>query len=164
MAFYSVLTPPPDQSAAFAEQAEKTLFLKDGFIFGAFVFTGLWLLAKRLWLAFAVFLVIWAAIGFGGRAIGISPLALALGQALIGLLLGLEGNALIERKLLAKGWRLAGVVEGRDLDTAERRFFETVTPQALAPAPGLAMALGPRDTTPGAVIGLFPDARTPSRP
>jgi hypothetical protein len=160
MAFYTVLTPPPDPRASTGDQMEKTIFLKDGFTLFAFVFTGLWLLSKRLWLAFAIFVVIWAAIGFGGRYIGFNPLALALAQALIGGYLGLEGNALLERKLLKQGWTLAGVVEGRDLDAVERRFFEQHRAEPQRPAMPLAAAsltaAGPRpDVQP--VTGLFPD-------
>lgn len=161
MAFYTVLTPPADAAKSAADQMEGAVFLKDGFILSAFIFTGLWLLAKRLWLAFAVFLVIWVAVAFGGRVIGLHPFGLLLGQALIGLFLGLEGHGLIERKLLRKGWTLAGVVEGKDLDMVERRFFEQASslsePRAFMPPPP---ASGPaRPMPPAPVLGLFPDAQ-----
>jgi Protein of unknown function (DUF2628) len=158
MAFYTVLTPPHDPLVSPADQQGRTMFLKDGFVLFAFIFTGLWLLSKRLWLAFAIFLAIWAAIGFGGRAIGINPMGLLLAQALIGLFLGLEGHALLESKLLRKGWTLAGVVEGRDIDTVERRFFESLPPMPDAvPMRAYPPSLTPQ-TTQG-VLGLFPDAR-----
>ncbi len=165
MAFYTVLMPPPETGGGAADRLEKTVFLKDGFVLFAFVFTGLWLLAKRLWLAFAVFLVIWVAVAWGGRAIGIHPLGLAAAQVLIGLFLGLEGHALIERKLLRKGWRLAGVVEGKEQDTVERRFFESlngpagemaVVPPAAAYRAGIGQAASRAD---GAVLGLFPQGQ-----
>jgi hypothetical protein len=161
MAFYSVLTPPHDPARSAADRLEGAVFLKDGFILFAFIFTGLWLLSRRLWLAFAVFLAVWVAIAFGGRAIGIHPLGLLLAQGLIGLYLGLEGHGMIERKLIKKGWTFAGVVEGRDLDMVERRFFEQagVLPEdrAFSPPPA---SIGPsRAMSAVPVLGLFPDAQ-----
>ncbi len=160
MPFHTVLTPPAARAGSATEQAEKTVFLKDGFSFAAFLFTGLWLAYKRLWLPLLAFAVVWAAIGFGGRQIGISPLGLAIAQGLIGLFLGLEGHALIERKLIAKGWRFAGVVEGRDIDMVERRYFETKAPlpePAPSPTP-FALQMQPQQQGQG-VLGLFPEAR-----
>lgn len=164
MAFYTVLTPPLEPGKSATDQLESTIFLKDGFALFAFVFTGFWLLSKRLWLAFAIFLAIWLIVGFGGRAIGIHPLGLLLAQALIGLYLGLEGHGMIERKLIKAGWTLAGVVEGRDLDMVERRFFEhgVVLPAPttfVLPKTGAGPSRQPV-TGPIAepVLGLFPDA------
>ncbi|MGL4438719.1 MAG: DUF2628 domain-containing protein [Bosea sp. (in: a-proteobacteria)] len=161
MAFYTVLTPPPEPGKSAADLTEDAVFLKDGFILFAFIFTGLWLLSKRLWLAFFVFLVLWAAIGFGGRAIGLHPLGLGLAQALIGLFLGLEGHGLIERKLVRQGWTMASVVEGRDLDAVERRFFEhggvLAEPRAFSPLPASNRPTRPLASAP--VLGLFPDAQ-----
>ncbi len=166
MAFYTVLTPPAEPGDTAIAQMEQTVFLKDGFVIFAFVFTGLWLLSKRLWLPFAIFLGVWAMLGFGGRAIGIHPMGLAAAQALIGLFLGLEGQSLIERKLVRKGWRVAGVVEGKDTDTVERRFFEfgglssaSVTHASVTHALPPATNAGPRAMAPGDVLGLFPDAQ-----
>ena len=106
-------------------------------------------------------------LAFGGRAVGLHPLGLALAQALIGLFLGLEGHALQERKLLRKGWQLAGVVEGKDVGAVERRFFETL-PMAARPVLTASAPAGPLSgpdmatRTPGnqgTVLGLFPDAQ-----
>ncbi|MCU0885300.1 MAG: DUF2628 domain-containing protein [Beijerinckiaceae bacterium] len=166
MAFYTVLMPPATAGETQTDQFEKTVFLKDGFVVFAFLFTGLWLLSKRLWLAFGIFLLLWLALAFGGRAIGLHPLGLALAQALIGLFLGLEGHALLERKLIRKGWQPAGVVEGKDIGSVERRFFETMPmaarpglpAPATGPLSGQAMAI-PAQGNHGTVLGLFPDAQ-----
>lgn len=161
MAFYTALTPPADPSLPLADQLGRTVFLKDGFSIYAFVFTGLWLLSRKLWLAFVVFAVIWAGVAFGGSYFGFNPVALTVVQLLLGLYLGLEGNVLAERKLLAKGWTLAGVVEGRDIDSVERRFFESAPGLAFAAPPPVSLAVTPAQTMPTqGVIGLFPD---PSR-
>jgi hypothetical protein len=169
MAFWTVLTPPQARMAGLSPPdarsraaLEEAVLLKDGFSLPAFIFTGFWLLAKRLWLALAVFVALWAAIGLGGRWLGLDPLALAVAQGLIGLFLGLEGHALIERKLVRQGYSVAGVVEARDEDAAERRFFELAEANAATgPAPSAAVAAGPaapRAPAPPVVLGLFPDA------
>lgn len=166
MAFYTVLTPPPKRggeirSGGPSEAMEQAVFLKDGFAVYAFLFTGLWLLAKRLWLAFLVFLLLWGGLLLAGSQLGFNPLAIGLAQTVIGLYLGLEGNALVEGKLIRKGWTLAGVVEGKQLDTIERRFFEQAglePARAPVPAPsGTSMTAYPQAGAGPAVVGLFPD-------
>lgn len=171
MAFHTVLTPPPRRggeirSAGPTEAMDRAVFLKDGFAVYAFLFTGLWLLAKRLWLAFFIFLLAWGALLLAGSRLGFNPLAIALAQTVIGVYLGLEGNALVERKLLRKGWTLAGVVEGKQIDQIERRFFEQAGPETAraplpaggpAPAPAISPYAPPSGGT--AVVGLFPDPR-----
>jgi uncharacterized membrane protein YtjA (UPF0391 family) len=158
MAFYTVYLPPVDPLKAPADQLGEARFIKDGFSLFPFIFTGLWLLAQRLWLAFLVFAVIWAALGFGGRALGVNPAALGVAQLLIGAWLGLEGHALLEHKLAREGWRFAGVVEGKDLDMVERRFFEMAGTGGL-PLPSAPLV--PREAQGASlpVLGLFPDAR-----
>jgi hypothetical protein len=152
--------PPGGSPRAALEQA---VFIRDGFHIGAFVFSGLWLLAKRLWLAFALFAVLWGVIAVGGRWIGFNPTALALAQVIIALYLGFEAPAIQERTLLRRGWRHAGMVEGKELDLVQRRFFEDALASAPAsPAPAsnpmpFVAPTAPRDGAAG-VLGMFPDA------
>ena len=161
MTLYAVLTPPKSTTIGAAEQA---VFLKDGFVVFGFVFTFAWLALKRAWLAAAIILAIWAAVGFGAAALGVHPAAIAVTQTLLGLFVGLEGQALAERSLVARGWTHRGVVEARDLEAAERRFFEQFTAPAAQPAPD-GQALQPiaapaslSRASDSAVLGLFPDA------
>ena len=162
MTFYMALT-PPDALAPVAQTdhdaLEKAVILKDGFSFPAFLLTGVWLLYKRLWWPFALFAAIWLAAAWGLPKLGLPQQAIALVQLVISLFLGHEGHAMLERKLVADGWRLAGVVEARDMDEAERRFFEQALDAApaaipLPPAPRPVPALAQQ-----AVIGLFPEPR-----
>ena len=168
MAFYTVLTPPPKRggeirSGGPSEAMDRAVFLKDGFAVYAFLFTGLWLLAKRLWLAFLVFLLLWGALLLAGSQLGFNPLAIGLAQTVIGLYLGLEGNALVEGKLIRKGWTLAGVVEGKQIDHIERRFFEQsgIEPARAPASPPAAPAMTAYPQAGGGpvVVGLFPDPR-----
>ena len=164
MTFYMALTPPdalaPAGLDAF-EPLEKAVILKDGFSFPAFLLTGVWLLYKRLWWPFALFAAIWLAVAWGLPKLGLPQQAIALVQLVIGLFLGHEGHAMLERKLVRKGWTLEGVVEARDMDAAERRFFELALKDS--PLPFRSEAAPPRffaATGGNPIIGLFPQAVT----
>lgn len=162
MAFYTVLIPPPGGSER--DDIERARLLPERFSWLAFFFTGVWLLAKRLWLAALLFVLVWGALLYAQSELGLRGGAALLAQLAIGLFLGLEGQNLIARKLQRKGWRLADVVEAPDLASAERRYFERVLAGAPAVAPREAAAPGiasPRFQTSGAlpVIGLFPEAK-----
>lgn len=158
MAFYTVLIPPPGAGGE-REEIEQARLLPESFTWSAFVFTGLWLLAKRLWLATIVFALVWGALYYARTQLGLTAGAALLAQFAIGLFLGFEGQNLIARKLQRQGWRLADVVEAPDLASAERRYFERAlmarpAPLPLDPAPTLRQSSGPLP-----VIGLFPEPR-----
>lgn len=166
MTFYMALTPPGHGQAPAQQQAqtlEKTVILKDGFSFPAFLLTGLWLLYKRLWWAFALFVLCWLCVAYGLPKLGLPKEAIGFVQLIVGLFLGHEGHAMVERKLVRDGWRLAGVVEARDMDAAERRFFELALAGQPAPlavaqaAPAQHFVAGTAGGTP--IIGLFPEPR-----
>jgi hypothetical protein len=166
MTFFMALTPPERLADAVPTHRtrrgllEQAIVLKDGFSLPAFLLTGIWLLYKRLWWPLAVFILAWLVAGFALPRLGLHETAIALVQIIIGLFVGHEGHAMIERKLVRNGWQLAGVVEANDIDTAERRFFE----QALASSPATPLPMGA--TAPGQIqrasttpiIGLFPEA------
>lgn len=165
MPFYTAYTPPVDDISGDSNEAlARVQVLKDGFSFPAFIFTGLWLLSKKLWLGFLVFAVFYGLLLLMQVNLGLSALALAIAQFALGLFLGFEGHSLWGSKLLAKGWRLADVVEARNQDEAERRFFERAL-MAADPAlerPALPVATPsprplPRPAAHG-VIGMFPES------
>ncbi|CAN7689507.1 DUF2628 domain-containing protein [Bosea sp. LjRoot237] len=160
MAFYQALIPPPD-AGGLREEIEQARLLPESFTWPALIFGGVWLLFKRLWLAFIVYALVWGGLIYLQRQIGFSFLAVMLSHTALAVFLGLEGQNLIARKLLRKGWRLVDVVEAPDLSSAERRFFERALPAVTssrvveapsAPAP-TRFAAGPAP-----VIGLFPEA------
>lgn len=160
MAFYTVMTPPPDGSDR-REEIEQARLVPEHFAWGAFLFTGLWLLGKRLWLATLIFVLAWGALIWLNSRFGLHASALTLIYWAIALFLGVEGNNLVLRKLTRQGWRLADVVEARNLAEAERRYFErALASEAALPrveaAPATAAA---RPSGPLPIIGLFPEAR-----
>jgi hypothetical protein len=158
MAFYTVMIPPPG-SGGQREEIEQARLLPETFNWSAFLFSGLWLVTKRLWLWTLVYALIWGALFYAQRNVAIAGSALLLAHWAIGLFLGLEGNNLIVRKLARQGWRLADVVEARDLSAAERRYFErALANEAAPPRRELSPVTRPQNTAPVPIIGLFPEA------
>lgn len=104
--------------------AERVVFLREKFSFWAFLLTPFWLLRYRLWLAFLVWLIVFAAIHLLGGWLGYGPFTAAAASFFPSLLFGMEAANLRGRKLLRKGYRDAGVIIAEDIETAERRFFE----------------------------------------
>jgi hypothetical protein len=167
MAFYAAYLPPPKSGLSEADALSQAMVLRDGFSFMAFVFTGLWLLAKRLWLPFLAFAVIYGLIALAQWRYGFNPAAAAIIQLVIGFWLGLEAASLQGRKLVAGGWRFVDVIEARNQDEAERRFFEKALTRGLGETPPPAAYQAPsaasfpaarQSPSPQGVIGMFPDA------
>lgn len=123
MATFLVFEPADD--ARTQESAERVVFLREKFSIWAFLLTPFWLLRYRLWLGFLVWLIAFMAITLLGRALGFGPYASLAASLFPSIFFGLEAINLRSKKLLRKGYRDAGVVIAEDLDTAERRFFQT---------------------------------------
>jgi hypothetical protein len=160
MAFYTVMTPPLTEGGT-RNTIERARVIPDSFSWGAFLLTGLWLLGKRLWLGTLLLVLFWGAVWFVHGRFGVHDSALSLLYWTVALFLGLEGNALLVRKLTRQGWQLADVVEARNLAEAERRYFERAlsgehAPPPPEPAPASALS---RPGGPLPIIGLFPEAR-----
>jgi hypothetical protein len=161
MTVYMVFEPREAGGDA-VRRAERTVFVRDRFTWSAFLFAPFWMLRHRLWLAFIGYgvtvVAATAALRFAGARTG----ALLLALALIHLLVGIEAATLRRRRLMRRGWHDLGIVIGDDLETAERRFFDSDT--ARSAARGEAVDDAPRPPTPpplrpgpaGDVIGLFP--------
>jgi hypothetical protein len=105
---------------------EHASILKDGFSWGALIFGPFWLLYRRLWLAALIWIVLEGA--FIWLVLPHVPAdASALVDVLAHCFLGLEG----QRLRIAKASRHAAVteiVEGRDWEEAETRFFQRIVP------------------------------------
>ncbi len=129
MASYLVLTPPGGPEADHA----RTRFVRDAFSFIAFLFPGLWLLSKRLWLAGVLALVLQGLAGAIAEQSGFffagSALALALS-----ILVALEGPSLVVGDLERKGWTLDGIVVADDIDGAEELYFNDAATAVTTPS------------------------------
>ena len=122
MALYVIQARGADRPAL-----ERLRAVRDGFAPGASVFAQLWLLAHRLWLALAIWVVLEAAF-FLVVFPHVSGLTATLVDFLAHLYIGFEGN----RLRIAKGARRAAVtavVAAGNRDEAEARFFAGALPE-----------------------------------
>ena len=158
MAVYMVLEPPRADGDV-VKRAERIVFVRDRFSWGAFLLGPLWLLWRRLWLALIGYIVVVGLVMVALRFAGVGANWRTLAGLLIGLLLGCEAANLRRWTLVRRGWRERGIVIGDDLEAAEHRFFDrhmwlettreidAALATARPPAP-------PRAATD--VVGLFP--------
>jgi Protein of unknown function (DUF2628) len=173
MAVYTVHEPPlkADQSQP---DPERFVFVRDGFSFWAFLLAPVWMLWRRLWLVFVIYVLVMAALQIAFNAIGASTSVRVTVGVLAALFIGLEAATLRRFALARRRWSNIGIVVGDDLEAAERRFFDAWSrddwaaanrpahgsihrpSRTSAAAPAGAPALQrPRETSP--VIGLFPE-------
>lgn len=161
MAVYTVHQPPAN-SVDSVPEAERIVFVRDGFSFWAFLIAPLWMLWHRMWLVLLGYLVVLAAVDAALWAIGASRTTISVVWLFISLLVGLEASTLRRLSLKRRGFRNVGIVSGADREDAERRFFG-----AWLAEPRSGHAAGVPPPVPGAnqtpqalhapdVIGLFP--------
>jgi hypothetical protein len=164
MPTYTVHAPPPRRGEA-ASAPERFVFVRDGFHVWAFLLTPIWLLWSRLWLAFALYLLVSVVLAIGLRLIGADAAVQFVAGLLVALLIGFEASILRRRKLAWWRWSMLGFVIGEDIEMAERRFFAEWTkrsgeaPPRVAPEPNTIMPV--RQDAPPAIIGLFPETERP---
>jgi Protein of unknown function (DUF2628) len=154
MAIYTVHEPPRLSGNTIAD-ADRFIFVRDGFYGWAFLLAPIWMIRRGLWLVLLLYLIVSAGLLLGLWAIGASGAAQALVVFLLMILIGTEAATLRRWTLARRGWRNVGVVVGEDVESAERRFFASwIGPHAERPeAPGAGMRMTPPADD---VIGLFP--------
>lgn len=116
MASYLVLVPP---GARYDD--EKVRFIADGFAWVAFLFPGLWLLAKRQWLAGIAIVAAQIAIAVVTSDVS-AMLAGVLIELALRLLVALEGSAFLARRLQSAGWTLQSIIVADNLAAAEEIY------------------------------------------
>jgi hypothetical protein len=103
---------PPRPPADRIDRAASLVFVRDGFSWGAALFSPVYLAVKGQWLAFAAYFVIIMAASFAFLVIGLNAY------------LGFEASTLQRMWLNYRGWTELGTVAGRNLPECERRFIE----------------------------------------
>jgi hypothetical protein len=164
MTVFTVHQPAPRKNED-AAAPERFAFVRDGFYVWAFLLGPLWMLWHRLWLVLVMYLVGTAAIQAGLWALGVSGAVKFAVGLLIAILVGFEAGTL-RRWSLRRRWSNVGLVVAPNQETAERRFFESWSADAVSPPPAAAAPPPPssmRMPQPAPeVIGLFPEPQ--SRP
>lgn len=153
------------------EAADKSVFVKDGFSFGAFLVTPVWLLWRRMWLVFLAWLGLQVALAVLTSTLSLDQRAAGIVSLLVSLCFALEANALRAWTMRRQGWRFTGVATGHTLQEAEQRHFEgrslvapaAANPPAAGPRPPgqdfpgpWSSALGRNGGSPN-VLGVFPE-------
>ena len=98
---------------------EDTKLVAEGFCWPAFLFTVLWALWHRLWLAAVLFLALGAGLDFLFSALGAGDAARAVLTLAYMVLIGYSANDLRRRGLARRGYRPLGLVTGTSRDAAE---------------------------------------------
>lgn len=139
--------------------AERFEFVRDGFHFWAFVLGPVWMLWRRMWLVLlgyiAVFVLLQVALAWAGAGGG----ARFAAAFLLALLVGFEAATL--RRFSLRRRQQVGVVVGRDMEDAERRFFDSwIARDGALAAASVARSPEPPHPPGTDVIGLFPEAES----
>ena len=156
MSVYTVHAPPTDQA-----DLERFEFIRDGFYFWAFVFGPLWLLVKRQWFAFAIYIGIAVILQAGVFLLGMPRATHGLVSLLMHLLVGFEAATVQRWTLNRNGWTELGVVSADRYETAERRFLDSwmaKTAKTERPPPPPQPIRMP--STASDIIGFFPEPQS----
>lgn len=127
MQFYTVHE-PPNPPVDRIERAASLEMIGDRFVPAAVVLGPIWLLANRLWHAFAVYLCVALIAVAVIHAAGLNWRWLSLLFSALNLIVAFEGPSLRRWALERRGWQTLGMVSGRDIDECERRFLESWLP------------------------------------
>lgn len=160
MPFYTVHVPAQDQDRP--AQSDRIIFVAEKFNVPAFLFGPVWMLVRRLWLAFAGWLLLAAILATIIVFAGLGPGSGFILFFALQVLVGLEANNLRRRALARRDFSPVDLVGADDLGKAEKAFFRRQEAGRLASAtamPSSSSALptrGPRGSGPADQgIGLF---------
>ena len=163
MSIYTVHAPPPPADET-APDAERFVFVRDGFYFWAFLFAPLWMLRRRQWLVLLIYVLGMSVLEVGLWLIQAPALTHTVVELLIALLIGFEAATLRRWTLRRNGWTELGIVAGANTEAVERRFFDARTAQSAQPsAPAAPLPPSrPIHVPPAAsdIIGLFPEPQS----
>jgi hypothetical protein len=134
MAVYTVHEPPQKRYDT-AGDADRFVFVRDGFSFWAFLLGPLWMLRHRMWLVLIGYVVLVVGLQFGLHRLGVEGAVPAVVGTLVALLVGFEAGTLRRFTLARRRWTNVGVIVGDDREVAEQRFFDAWV-MGLVPQPG----------------------------
>jgi len=160
MPVYTVHAP---STVTLRDEADKFVFVRDGFHFWAMLFGPFWLLWNRLWLVLLGYIAATAVIGIALALLAASADLRLLVFLLLAVLMGLEATSLRRWSYSRGKWRQIDFVVADDEETAERRFFDRWTEHGLSgltPAsevPAAPFPARPMPAAPHGIIGLFPE-------
>ncbi|CAN5280821.1 DUF2628 domain-containing protein [soil metagenome] len=165
MPLYTVMAPPPRDSAT-APDPLRFVFVKDGFTWPALILPQLWLLFRKMWIVFLLYVAVGLGLMYLAATYG-GPLPW-VALAFVQLLFALEASQLRRLSLARRGYEFLGVVEGRRSEVETRFFADWQPPVAMAPpaeaspaadappSPFVPQVSARPSAEAGEVVGLFP--------
>jgi len=130
-----------DATPGDAGTLDRAVLVKDGFSWGAFVFSFFWFFAHRLWIAGLIVLIAAGALGASLQLLRVGAGAGVSAAFLFAVLLGLEANSLRRWTLARSGRPAVDVVRAGDREEAETKAFARWLGRgrpAFVPRPGAA--------------------------
>ena len=106
-----------------ASPDRDAVFVREGFAWGAFVFSIAWALWHRLWLVAILVAGAIAVLALTEDLLEINPLLAEAASFGLSLWIGFEANDWRRAGLRRRGYADAGIVTGTNLAEAEHRFF-----------------------------------------
>jgi len=128
---YTVHEPNPT-AEDIDERAARLVFVKEGFALWAFIAPIIWLPFNRMWLVLPLFLIAVAGVAAAVTVAGGNATVAGWAMFLLNLIFGFEARNIRRAMLAARGYDVIGVVTGRDLEDAERRFLSEWLPTVSA--------------------------------
>ncbi|HEY7747732.1 MAG TPA: DUF2628 domain-containing protein [Aestuariivirgaceae bacterium] len=113
---------------------EKTVFVKEGFSWPAFLVPVIWLIVKRLWLSLAVYILALVALYAAARAGELGASSLAMMTFALNLILGFEANLMYRRALMRRGFTEEVPVFAADIEEAALKYFHAHASTSSAPS------------------------------
>jgi hypothetical protein len=115
-----------EASGSLTGLGEDAILVKEGFSWPAFFVPLIWLIYKRMWIVLAFYIAAAAGLTVLAQAAVAPDSAVFVGNFALNLIVGLEGNDLYRWSLARRRYREQAVVVGRNLVTAEQRYFEAI--------------------------------------
>lgn len=103
---------------------DKLRFVPEGFSWMAFLFSTLWLLYHRLWLAAGVLVAVNIATALLVERMGLDETSMGVLQFGVQLWIGYHAHDLLRSKLRRSGYITLALVSGENEMRAEQRFFD----------------------------------------
>ena len=167
MSVYTVYEPPLRPVDSLSDPA-RFAFVRDGFSLWAFLTAALWMLWHRMWLVLLIYVIVAAGVDAAVRYAGVPSVVVAVVSILTSILIGIEAATLRRFTLTRRGWKDVGIVSGKNLEEAERRFYDAwvrkrsveraqpSSPLSSAPPPA-PQPRPPQSPQSSGVVGLFPE-------
>ncbi len=107
-----------------AEPEDRVLLVREGFSLWAFVFTILWTLSQRLWIASAAYAALIILVVKGGELAGLSEMTRGMLQLGLQVWLGFTAHDLQRMALARRGYGETSVVCAPSALLAEQRYYD----------------------------------------